>query len=62
MRYAGTARVAEGETITVRTSGSTAVKLAQTTTLDQLTTGQQVTVQGSTDAEGIVTATAVTAG
>ncbi|BBH68763.1 hypothetical protein ACTI_54480 [Actinoplanes sp. OR16] len=55
-------QTAEGETITVRTSESTAVKLAQTTTLDQLTAGQQVTVQGDADAEGIVTATTVTAG
>ncbi|MEU4695122.1 hypothetical protein [Actinoplanes sp. NPDC023714] len=55
-------QTAEGETITVRTTDTTAVKLAQTTTLDQLTTGQQVTVQGATDADGIVTATTVTAG
>ncbi|MEU8241327.1 hypothetical protein AB0C07_24030 [Actinoplanes missouriensis] len=55
-------QTAEGETITVRTSDATAVKLAQTTTLDQLSTGQQVTVQGQTDDEGVVTATTVTAG
>ncbi|MEU4563239.1 hypothetical protein AB0F72_33080 [Actinoplanes sp. NPDC023936] len=55
-------QTAEGETITVRTSDTTAVKLAQTTTLDQLSTGQQVTVQGQADDEGVVTATTVTAG
>jgi hypothetical protein len=51
-----------GETVTVRTNDTTTVKLAQTVTLDQLTTGQQVTVQGEADPEGIVTAATVTAG
>ncbi|MBB2946826.1 cell division septal protein FtsQ [Actinoplanes lutulentus] len=51
-----------GETITVRTNDTTAVKLSETTTLDKLVSGQQVTVVGAADTEGIVTATTVTAG
>ncbi|WP_433831572.1 hypothetical protein ACQP2E_13860 [Actinoplanes sp. CA-015351] len=51
-----------GETITVRTNDTTAVKLSETTTLDRLVSGQQVTVVGEADTEGVVTATTVTAG
>ncbi|WP_229073488.1 DUF5666 domain-containing protein [Actinoplanes sp. DH11] len=55
-------RTAAGETVTVRTDGTTAVRLAQTATLDRLSAGQEVTVRGETDGEGVVTATIVTAG
>ncbi|GAA1623131.1 hypothetical protein [Actinoplanes couchii] len=51
-----------GETVTVRTGDSTTVKLSQVVTLDKLLAGITVTVQGVADSEGIVTATAVTAG
>ncbi|WP_430783408.1 hypothetical protein [Actinoplanes sp. G11-F43] len=55
-------QTADGQTVTVRTSGTTAVKLNQTVTLDKLPAGAAVTVQGVPDSEGVVTATAVTAG
>ncbi|MEV0901362.1 hypothetical protein [Actinoplanes sp. NPDC049802] len=53
---------ADGETVTVRTSDSTTVKLSQTATLETLTSGLPVTVEGLPDSEGIITATSVTAG
>ncbi|MBG0562516.1 DUF5666 domain-containing protein [Actinoplanes aureus] len=53
---------ASGTTVTVRTSDTTTVKVAQPAALSSLTAGQQVTVQGSADAEGVVTATSVTGG
>ncbi|WP_433795186.1 hypothetical protein [Actinoplanes sp. CA-252034] len=52
----------DGETITVRTGESTLVKVSQTATLESITSGVPVTVEGVPDAEGIVTATTVTAG
>jgi hypothetical protein len=52
----------DGETITVRTSDSTTVKVSQTTSLESITSGVPVTVEGVPDAEGIITATTVTAG
>jgi hypothetical protein len=55
-------QTAEGDTVTVRTSDTTTVRLAQATTLDTLTSGQQVTVVGESDGAGVVSATTVTAG
>jgi len=52
---------AAGDTITVKTSGSTAVRLSQTAALKDLPVGATVTVTGTADADGIITATAVTA-
>lgn len=54
-------QTADGETVTVRTSDDTAVKVTQTATLESITSGLAVTVEGVTDAEGIITATTVTA-
>ena len=55
-------RTATGETVTVRTGEGTAVTVAEPAGLDRITTGRRVTVRGAADAEGVVTATAVTAG
>ncbi|GAA4951927.1 hypothetical protein [Actinoplanes utahensis] len=55
-------QTASGETVTVRTSDRTAVKVSQTASLASLTSGLAVTVQGVPDSEGIISATAVTAG
>lgn len=52
---------ADGETITVKTSGTTTVRTQQTTALTDLPVGATVTIQGTTDANGVVTATQVTA-
>jgi hypothetical protein len=52
---------ADGETITVKTSGTTTVRTQQTTALTDLPVGATVTIQGTTDADGVVTATQVTA-
>ncbi|MEU8659305.1 hypothetical protein AB0C31_21675, partial [Actinoplanes philippinensis] len=51
-----------GETVTVRTSDRTAVKVSQTASLESITSGVPVTVEGVPDSEGIITATTVTAG
>jgi hypothetical protein len=53
-------QTASGEVITVRTSTSTAVQLAQTAKLSDLKAGAQVTVEGATGTDGVVTATKVT--
>ncbi|WP_328469344.1 DUF5666 domain-containing protein [Actinoplanes sp. NBC_00393] len=55
-------QTADGGTVTVKTSDATTVKVAQPAALSSLTAGQQVTVQGSADAEGVVTAILVNAG
>ncbi|MDI6097104.1 hypothetical protein QLQ12_00585 [Actinoplanes sp. NEAU-A12] len=55
-------QTADGETVTVRTGGDTIVKVSQAATLESVTSGLAVTVEGVADAEGIITATAVTAG
>lgn len=55
-------QTADGATVTVRTSGDTAVKVSQPATLESITSGLAVTVEGVPDAEGVITATAVTAG
>ena len=51
-----------GETVTVRTGEGTAVKVSQTATLESITSGVAVTVEGVADDAGIITATTVTAG
>lgn len=51
-----------GATVTVRTNDSTTVNLTQPAALSRLLPGQEVVVQGIADAEGIVTATSLTAG
>ncbi|WIM98700.1 hypothetical protein ACTOB_002309 [Actinoplanes oblitus] len=53
-------RTAAGETITVRTSDATTVSKIIAATVAELTTGLQVTVQGTADSEGIISATAIT--
>ncbi|GIF12758.1 hypothetical protein Ate01nite_27900 [Actinoplanes teichomyceticus] len=55
-------QTAAGETITVRASGTTAVSRTVPATVTDLTTGAKVTVQGAADSEGVITATAITAG
>jgi hypothetical protein len=52
---------AAGDTITVKTSGTTTVRLSQTAALKDLPVGATVVVQGTADSDGIITATAVTA-
>ncbi|MEU4619243.1 hypothetical protein AB0G04_04580 [Actinoplanes sp. NPDC023801] len=51
-----------GETVTVRTGEQTTVKVSQTASLESITSGLPVTVEGVPDAEGVITATAITAG
>jgi hypothetical protein len=55
-------QTADGETITVRTSDDTTVKVSQTASLESITSGVPVTVEGVPDSEGIIAATMVTAG
>ena len=52
---------ANGDTITVHTSGTTAVRLLQTVAVKDIPVGTTVVVQGTADADGIITATQVTA-
>ena len=58
----GVEKTADGETITVRTSDRTTVKVSQTASLESITSGVPVTVEGVPDSEGVLTATTVTAG
>jgi hypothetical protein len=51
-----------GETITVRTGADTTVKVSQSASLESITSGLPVTVEGVPDSEGIISATAITAG
>jgi hypothetical protein len=51
-----------GETITVRTGADTTVKVSQTASLESITSGLPVTVEGVPDSEGVIGATAITAG
>jgi hypothetical protein len=53
---------ADGSVYTVKTSGSTAITVAQSGKLSQLKPGQTVVVAGSDDGSGDVTATSITAG
>src|SRR5690242_11310828 len=54
-------QLANGDVVTVKTSGSTSVQVAQAGSLSQLTPGTQVTVEGQSGGQGIVNATKVTA-
>jgi hypothetical protein len=51
---------ANGQVITVKTSSSTTVRVAQSGALKDLTAGATVTVQGTANADGVITATQVT--
>ncbi|GAA2896167.1 hypothetical protein Acy02nite_61670 [Actinoplanes cyaneus] len=53
---------AAGETVTVRASETTTVSRSTAATMADLTAGLTITVQGVADSEGVVTATAITAG
>jgi hypothetical protein len=52
---------ADGSTITVKTSSTTAVRVLQTGSAKDIPVGATVVVQGTADADGIITATQVTA-
>jgi hypothetical protein len=52
---------ANGDTITVKTSGTTTIRLQQTVAVKDIPVGATVVVQGTADADGIITATQVTA-
>jgi hypothetical protein len=52
----------DGNILTVRTNGSTAVQVAQSGALTDLTPGTQVSVEGPATSDGTVTATKVTKG
>jgi hypothetical protein len=54
-------QMANGDLLTVRTTASTTVQVAQPGALSQLAPGTQVTVEGQSGGEGIVNATKVTA-
>ncbi len=51
---------ADGETVTVKTSGATAVSIASAAKLQDLLVGSTVTIVGTTGADGIIIATQVT--
>lgn len=53
-------QTADGTVVTVKTGDSTDIKIATEGTLKDVKAGDSVTVQGAADAEGTVTATAVT--
>jgi Domain of unknown function (DUF5666) len=52
---------ANGTVYTVKTSGTTTVSISSSGTLSQLKPGQTVTIAGSADSNGDVTATSITA-
>jgi hypothetical protein len=52
---------ANGDTVTVKTSGTTTVRVLQTGSAKDIPVGATVVVQGTADADGIITATQVTA-
>jgi hypothetical protein len=52
---------ANGDTVTVKTSGTTTVRVVQTGSAKDIPVGATVVVQGTADADGIITATQVTA-
>jgi hypothetical protein len=52
---------ADGQVLTIRTTGSTTVRAEQTMALKDLKAGTTVTVVGTTGGDGAVTATSVTA-
>jgi hypothetical protein len=51
---------ANGDVITVKTTGTTAVKIQQSGALKDIPVGATISVQGTADSDGIVTATQVT--
>jgi hypothetical protein len=53
---------ADGSVYTVKTTGSTTVSIAQSGTVSQLKPGQTVTISGSSDTGGNLTATSITQG
>jgi Domain of unknown function (DUF5666) len=55
-------QTSDGQVITVRTNGSTAVQTVQSGALSDLAPGTQVSVEGPAGADGTVTATKVTRG
>ena len=55
-------QTSDGQVITVRTNGSTAVQTVQSGALSDLTPGTQVSVEGPAGSDGAVTATKVTRG
>jgi hypothetical protein len=55
-------QTADGNVLTVRTNGSTAVQVAQSGALTDLTPGTQISVEGPSTGDGTVTATKVTKG
>ncbi|GLW31901.1 DUF5666 domain-containing protein [Actinoplanes regularis] len=55
-------RTEKGETVTVRATDTTPVSRTALATVADLTDGLRVTVQGTVDAEGVVTATSISAG
>jgi translation initiation factor IF-1 len=54
-------KTADGTVVTIKTSGKTAVRTSAKSTLKDVRPGDTVTVQGTPDAAGTVTATTVTA-
>jgi hypothetical protein len=50
----------DGETVTVKTSGTTTVRTEQTTALADVPVGATVSIQGTTGTDGVVAATQVT--
>jgi hypothetical protein len=52
---------ADGSVVTVKTSGTTAVRSSQSAALKDIPAGATVTIQGTTGSDGTVTATQVTA-
>jgi hypothetical protein len=52
---------ANGDTVTVKTSGTTTIRESQTVSAKDIPVGATVVVQGTADADGVITATAVTA-
>ena len=54
-------QMANGDVVTVKTTGSTSVQVAQAGSLSQLAPGTQVTVEGQSGGQGIVNATKLTA-
>jgi hypothetical protein len=52
----------DGTTKTVNTNSSTVVSVLKSVSINDLTTGQQVTVRGKTNSDGTVTASSVAEG
>jgi hypothetical protein len=52
-------QTANGDVLTVRTNGSTAVQITRSGALTDLAPGTQVSVEGAAGGDGVVTATKV---